>query len=53
MFEGGGDFKGYVSVREGGTLIEYEDEDPAIREDFEAELRAKGLQSTMPAVVYR
>ncbi len=50
MFEGGGDFKGYKSYREGGTLIEYEDEDPQIRADFEAELRAKGIESTMPAV---
>jgi quercetin dioxygenase-like cupin family protein len=53
MFEGGGDFQGYKSYREGGTLIEYEDEDPRIRTDFEADLRAKGIDSTMPPVEYR
>ena len=52
-FDDGGDFAGYVSYREGGTLIDYEDEDPAVRKDFEAELRSKGIECTMPLVVYR
>jgi len=38
---------GYVSVREGGTLIEYEDEDPRIRRMYEDELRQGGLRSGM------
>ena len=43
----------YVDYRRGGTLIEYEDEDPRIRADFEAELRQGGLASTMPVVARR
>ncbi len=46
-------WKGYRSIREGGTLIDYEDEDPQVRADFEAALRAQGLESTMPPVTYR
>ena len=42
----------YVSYRKGGTLIEYEDEDPRIREDFEAEMKRKGLKSEMPDFKY-
>ncbi|HLY67925.1 MAG TPA: cupin domain-containing protein, partial [Chloroflexota bacterium] len=41
------------SIREGGTLIEYDDEDPEIRRRFEAALKAKGIESQMPAVTYR
>jgi len=37
----------------GGNQIEYEDEDPAIRELFESELRKAGAQSRMPAVTRR
>lgn len=37
-----------TSIRKGGNLIEYEDEDPAIRETFEAELKKSGVQSRMP-----
>lgn len=44
---------GHKSYREGGTLIEYEDEDPQVRADFEAALAKNGLTSTMPAVTYR
>lgn len=42
----------YVSYREGGTLIEYEDEDPQIRKDFEEELKKKGIPSEMPDFKY-
>jgi hypothetical protein len=35
------------SVKEGGTQIEYEDEDPKIRQLFETELAKRGLQSRM------
>jgi len=44
---------GMVSDREGGTLIDYEDEDPQIRRDFEQTLQARGITCTMPAVAYR
>jgi len=33
----------YTSVKHGGTLIEYEDEDPAIRTTYENELARKGI----------
>src|SRR5687768_4283790 len=36
-----------VSVKEGGRQIEYEDEDPRIREIYEAELRKNGVPSRM------
>ena len=39
---------GKTSIRKGGNLVEYEDEDPAIREMFEAELRKSGVRSRMP-----
>ncbi|MFQ5902203.1 MAG: hypothetical protein ACE5JO_00780 [Candidatus Binatia bacterium] len=42
-----------TSTREGGTLIEYEDEDPRIRSDYIAELRAAGVPFQMPQVSYR
>ena len=35
------------SVKEGGTQIEYEDEDPKIRQLFEAELAKRGIESRM------
>ncbi len=38
----------FTSLREGGTLIEYEDEDPEIRRIYEAALRKKGLSMDMP-----
>jgi mannose-6-phosphate isomerase-like protein (cupin superfamily) len=37
----------YTSVKSGGTLIEYNDEDPAIRQTYEAELAAKGIAPDM------
>jgi hypothetical protein len=48
-----GEFTGYISVREGGTLIEYEDEDREVRRRFEADLGKKGIRCTMPPVAYR
>jgi mannose-6-phosphate isomerase-like protein (cupin superfamily) len=42
-----------TSTREGGTLIEYEDEDPQIKIDFEAEINAEGVPSQMPQFNYR
>ncbi len=37
----------YTSVKQGGTLIEYDDEDPAIRRTYEAELAQKGIAPDM------
>lgn len=37
----------YTSVKKGGTLIEYDDEDPAIRRTYEAELAEKGIAPDM------
>jgi quercetin dioxygenase-like cupin family protein len=51
--DGSEGFVGYVSQREGGTLIEYEDEDPRVREDFAAEIAQKGITLEMPPVTYR
>ena len=39
---------GKTSTRKGGNLIEYEDEDPAIREMFVAELKKNGVEVRMP-----
>lgn len=39
-----------ISVRDGGTLIEYEDEDPQIRRNYEAALKANGLVCQMPKI---
>jgi len=38
---------GKTSLRQGGHLIEYEDEDPVIREVFQQELRRNGVKSRM------
>jgi len=45
-----GSWRGFLSVREGGTLIEYEDEDPQIRADFAQELAKKGIACAMPSL---
>jgi hypothetical protein len=37
----------YTSVKQGGTLIEYADEDPTIRRHFAAELRQSGIAPVM------
>ncbi len=37
----------YTSVKQGGTLIEYEDEDPEIRRIYHAELKKKGMAPDM------
>ncbi len=41
------------SVRDGGQMLEYEDEDPQVRRHFEEELKEEGVECTMPEVVYR
>jgi len=42
----------YISYRKGGTLIEYEDEDPQIRVDYEKSLEGSGITSKMPPFAY-
>lgn len=42
-----------TSIRDGGTLIEYEDEDPQIRVDFKQALERTGVEYAMPPVEYR
>lgn len=37
----------HVSIREGGTVIDFDLEDPQIRKDFKAELSAKGVPYRM------
>jgi hypothetical protein len=37
----------YTSVKQGGTLIEYEDEDPSIRQTYETELAKQGIALDM------
>lgn len=41
-----------TSIKEGGTLIEYEDEDPEIRRMFESRLKEAGVPCQMPEVTY-
>jgi len=48
----------YIGVHRGvernyGDQIEFEDEDPEIRKEFEDECRKNGIQMMMPAVKYR
>ena len=38
---------GTVSIHDGGNMIDYTDEDPAVREIFEQELRKSGVESLM------
>jgi quercetin dioxygenase-like cupin family protein len=40
------------SIHEGGTLIEYEDEDPQIRRDFEATITKAAIPMAMPQFNY-
>lgn len=42
-----------TSIREGGTLIEYEDEDPQIRRDFKMAIKRDGVPLEMPTIAYR
>ena len=42
-----------MSLEEGGTIIEYENEDPEIRRRYQEALRREGIECKMPPVVYR
>jgi len=44
---------GYISVREGGKEIDYEDEDPEIRRMFKEALAKNGVPFDMKPVTYR
>jgi len=48
----GGEFTGIMNIgeRDYGDQIEYEDEDPEIRKEFEAECRKNGVEVGMPPV---
>jgi len=43
----------FISVREGGVLIDYEDEDPEVRRYFIEANAKEGVECTMPPVTYR
>jgi hypothetical protein len=43
------DFFVFVSEREGGVMIRYEDEDPEIRRNFVDELSHNNVQCAMPS----
>ncbi len=43
----------FTPVREGGRLIDYEDEDPEVRRYFVEANRKEGVECTMPPVTYR
>jgi oxalate decarboxylase/phosphoglucose isomerase-like protein (cupin superfamily) len=45
-------FRGLESNAEGGTLIDYVEEDPEIRRQFEKDLAKKGIKCTMPKFDY-
>ncbi len=40
----------YIDLKDGGTLISYEEEDPEIRRRYEAALKSTGVASQMPAL---
>ncbi|HEY2988830.1 MAG TPA: cupin domain-containing protein [Candidatus Binatia bacterium] len=42
-----------TNTRAGGTLLEYEDEDPQIRRDYDAALKKTGVAMEMPPLTYR
>jgi hypothetical protein len=46
-------WQGFESISQGGTLIEYHEEDPQIRLDYQTELGNRGLTLEMPPVTYR
>src|SRR5579871_2134286 len=53
MASSSGDKGVYNSIREGGPLIDYEDEDPEVRRYFIEANRREGVECDMPPVTYR
>lgn len=47
-----GDSMVMTPVQDGGSLINYENEDPFIRQEFEERLKAAGVEMNMPPVTY-
>lgn len=47
---GGKNWKSDTDVKKGGDQIEYQDEDPKIREMFEYELSKRGIECRMPKI---
>ncbi|MDP2730802.1 MAG: cupin domain-containing protein [Dehalococcoidales bacterium] len=45
--------EGGPGIRQGGTVIGHEDEDPQIRRDFQEALKQNGIEFAMNPVVYR
>jgi len=43
----------FVSTSAGGHLIEFENEDPKVRQIFVEELKKEGIPLNMPSVTYR
>ena len=41
-----------IPMKQGGTLLDYEDEDPEVRRHFEEELKRNGILCDMPPVTY-
>lgn len=41
-----------IDIKEGGTLLEYEDEDPQVRLRYQEALRSKGVPFAMPEGIY-
>ena len=41
------------NIQQGGRSIDYRDEDPYIRAEYEATLKREGLESRMPESIYR
>ena len=49
----GDNFRILMSSREGGNVLDYEDEDPQIRQRFIEDLKKEGVECVMPPVTYR
>jgi hypothetical protein len=45
--------KGSIDIRDGGTAIPYDEEDPLIRKEYEATLRDAGATSRMEDWLYQ
>jgi quercetin dioxygenase-like cupin family protein len=51
--EANGSWKGFLSFKEGGTLIEHWEEDPQVRKEFEDALRQNGVESKMDDSLFK
>lgn len=53
MGETDGEHANMISTAEGGSLLEYEDEDPEVRRRYREALKANGAENQMPDELYR